>query len=342
MHKTNIHKKTMYTNYPTISYFRLLTIPFNLNLFMRNVTVAPILFLVFFLFEGPLSFSQQIDPPAFGNVSANDFTLPKSNLIDSSTRAVIMADVGDIHFVGNRFDWVSYVFHQKMRIKLLNKQAFDLATIKVRLRGSGQTADQIDSLQASTYTVENGRVKEVKLDLKDVYKDTLKANAIEARFTLPALSEGCIIEYSYKITSFRFYSLPFWNFQFYNHPCLYDRFEISMPTSMLGYLTILHGLDSFAENRIEKAKERYQMATVDAISNVLHHTWVMVNVPPFKTEPFVDHPYNYRDAIEFYVLQTYGGERVNGSTTWRAVNKELLENEIFGFRAISPEMTRIT
>jgi hypothetical protein len=304
---------------------------------MRNFALTPSLFVLFLLFNDTLSFSQQTNPPAFGNISPNDFNLPTSSLIDSTTHAVIMADVGDISFIGNKANWLSYVFHQKMRIKLLNKQAFDLATIKIRLHGSNKFADQLDSVQASTYTLEEGKVKEEKLDLKDVFKDTLKTNTIEARFALPALAEGCIIEYSYKITSYHFESLPFWDFQHYSYPCLYNKFETLIP-NMLGYLAIRHGQDSFVVNKMEKTKEYYKMASVDVRTEALKHTWVMVNIPPFKTEPFVDHPYNYLDAIEFYLLQTYNGRGITGNIKWSAVNNELLNSDEFG-KAITLENT---
>jgi len=276
------------------------------------------------------AFSQEAVPLTFGKVAAKDFTLSATNLIDSNTNAVVIADVGGINFIGNKDNnWVSYVFKQNMRIKILKRQALDLATVQVLLRGNGKYADRIDSLQASTYNLENGQVVETKLNLQDVYRDTLNRGTVAVKFSLPAVKEGSIIEYTYKTITHRFRHLPYWNFQHYYYPCLYNKYEVAIP-NMLGYLTLLHGRDSFAINKLEKTKERYVMSTVDVKAEVTKHTWVMKNIPPFKTEPFLKHPYNYMDAIEFYLLQTYNGDEVSGNTNWSAINKELLEDEDFG------------
>jgi len=95
---------------------------------MSKRSCAWILFL-FFFFHSAFSFSQEITPISYGKITPKDFTLPKSSLIDSSTRAVVLAAMGEIGFVGNQeSNWLSYVFHQKMRIMILKGQAYDLAT----------------------------------------------------------------------------------------------------------------------------------------------------------------------------------------------------------------------
>ena len=73
----------------------------------------------------------------FGKVSPADFELPASPIIDTNTDAVILADVGSVHFVGNKHNWFSYVYKRQTRIKIINKKSIeDLATQKVLLYGS--------------------------------------------------------------------------------------------------------------------------------------------------------------------------------------------------------------
>ncbi|HWK03835.1 MAG TPA: DUF3857 domain-containing protein [Puia sp.] len=276
------------------------------------------------------AFSQETSPVTFGQVSPKDFDLPKSNWVDSSTHAVIIADVGNTGFIGNKnSNWISYVFKKNTRIRILNKNAFDLATIRIILRGSSVLLDQLSDLHASTYNLENGKVTETKLNLNDLYRDTVNQSRVEARFTFPGLKEGCIIEYSYTITSFHYWSLPSWSFQHKAYPCLYSKYEVGIP-NLFGYLIIHHGQDSFNLNKVDTTKELYSMYSMNVTAVVKKHTWVIKNVPPFQAPTLLEDPYSYMDRIEFDLLQTYNGAEVTGTTNWSTTTNELLQSKEFG------------
>ncbi|MBS1669263.1 MAG: DUF3857 domain-containing protein [Bacteroidetes bacterium] len=275
-------------------------------------------------------FSQEKSPIIFGKLTMEDFNLPKSKLIDSNTNAVIIAEMGSVHFVGNKeSNWISYVFHKSSRIKIINKKAFELGDVRIMLNGIGKGQDRLDDLQASTFNIENGKIIETKLKHEDIFKDSLNRSHVEEKFNFPDLKEGCILEYSYTVTSFHYWALPYWTFQHREYPCLYSKLETAIP-QMLGYLTLVQGQDSFFENKSSKTKELFKMASVDVTAEVKEHTWVMKNLEPFKKEPFLKHPYNYIDKIEFHLLQTYNGDEVSGNTTWANTTKALLESREFG------------
>jgi len=275
-------------------------------------------------------------PITFGKVSPGDFTLPKSNVIDGNTSAAIIADVGNISFVGNKDNnWVSYVFKKNTRIKIINKKAFDLATITIQLSGIGKHKDRIDDLQASTYNLENAKVIETTLNLADVFRDSINKNHVEEKFSLPGIKEGCIIEYSYTITSYQYWNLPSWTFQHSQYPCLYSQYQTSIP-NMLGFLTVYHGADSFVVNKSETTKELYKMATVNVTAEIKKHKWAMKDIPPFNKELYLYNPYDYKDKIEFHLLQTYNGDDISGIINWSSATKELLSDNEFG-AAISVE-----
>ena len=116
------------------------------------------LLLLAFCIENKNAFSQNDSPVTFGKVTVSDFDLPKSKAIDSNSNAVIIANMGSVEFIGNKNNnWVSYVYTKRTRIKILNKKAFDLATIIIHLNGMGDYQDKIDDLHASTYNIENGK-----------------------------------------------------------------------------------------------------------------------------------------------------------------------------------------
>src|ERR1700685_700679 len=104
-------------------------------------------------------FAQDRSEKDLTQVSSADFSLPSTPIIDSNSNAVILADIGDIHFVGNENGWFSYVLHIHKRIKVLNKKAFaDLATVRIGLYRPGEDKEKLDKAVASTFNLENGQV----------------------------------------------------------------------------------------------------------------------------------------------------------------------------------------
>jgi len=274
--------------------------------------------------------AQEPSPITFGKVSAEDFVLPKSKWIDSGTHAVIIADIGNTSFIGNKnSNWLSYVFKKSTRIKILDKKAFDLATIRIVLRGTGNYLDHLSDLKASTYNQEDGKVIETKLNLSDLYRDTVSKNHVDAKFTFPGLKAGCIIEYSYTITSFHIDRLKPWSFQHLQYPCLYSKYETAIP-DILRYLIIRQGQDSFNLHKVYTTKELYAMYSVNVTDVVKKNTWVIKDIPPFHPPAFLDNPYKWMDRIEFDLLQTYNGREVTGNINWATTNQELLQSEEFG------------
>lgn len=281
--------------------------------------------------------AQDTTPVTFGKVSIADFNLPKSNIIDSNTNAVIIANSGSVEFVGNKKNnWVSYVYKKNTRIKILNKKAFDLATVIVHLRGAGEYQDKIEDLHASTYNVENGQVSETKLSDNDIYDQQVRKSLHDKRFTMPNLKEGSIIEYSYTITSLHFYNIPDWNFQYQQYPCLYSRFKISVP-DLLRFIMIRYGIDSFYSTKSDDSYSKLYMSTVNVGTNIHNHEWVMKDIPAFKYEDFINEPGKYLDKIEFNLAQVYNGEDLTSiPTNWQDASKDLLKEKSFG-RAINAD-----
>src|SRR5579872_4595375 len=189
-------------------------------------------------------------------VTARDFSLPASPVIDSNANAVILSDIGAVHFIGNKKSWYSYVYKRTTRIKILNKRAFDLATVKVFLYAPYDARDKIDNLSASIYNLENVLVTERKLDKKDVFEEKASVNFIEKKFTLPAVKEGSIIEYTYAITSEYDFNLPSWTFQSENYPCLWSEYSVNIPHDLY-YVFVRQGIHSFAVDKGSVGAESY-------------------------------------------------------------------------------------
>jgi hypothetical protein len=87
----------------------------------------------------------------FGSVSAKDFIIEKSPVIDSNTNAVILTNTGSTGFIGVENYWISYVYKKYVRIKIINEKALDIATVNIHLVGRDKDKDKLDDLKAEDY-----------------------------------------------------------------------------------------------------------------------------------------------------------------------------------------------
>lgn len=295
----------------------------------RIIKIALLLFSAIFIGNKVL-FAQDKLPIKFGSVSLTDFDLPKSNAIDSNSNAVIVADIGSTEFVGNKHNWYSYVFKKNIRIKILNKKAYDLATVKIRMYEEEDWIDKIEDFHASTYNVEDGKVVETRLNEKEIFTEKIRKYVNEKKFTMPNVKEGSILEYSYTITSFFYNDLPSWSFQNLNYPCLYSSFKISIP-QMLQYLILRQGVDSFYSSKSEQAYKNILMNDVNVSSVMYNRKWIMKDVPAFKNETYINYATDYLNKLEFVLAQTNNGRDVRSiATDWRAAEDKLLNIKRFG------------
>jgi len=283
----------------------------------------------------------------FGKVSPADFNLPSNPIIDSNTDAVILADVGSVHFVGNKHGWFSYVYKKQTRIKIINKKSIeDVATQKVVLYGSDKEegVETLSAVAATTYNLENGQVNATQLDKQDVYTSRIDKQLTEKKFTLPAVKEGSIIEYTYTITSDFDFNLPSWEFQSESYPCLWSEYQVKIPQT-LSYIFIRQGVHRYA---VDKGKEGYESFEVrekkelgGALSaqdesffvsaNTVEHQWAMKDIPALRSENYLTTPKNYIDKIDFQLSKrNTGQESFDHYNSWKKATEELLHREDFG------------
>jgi hypothetical protein len=81
---------------------------------------------------------------------------------------------------------------------------------------------------------------------------------------------------------------------------------------------------------MDMAKEIYDLAYVTIKATVKQHTWIMKDVPAFESEPFMEHPYLYRDMVEFQLLQVYNRSAAYGNIEWSTATRDLLGSQEFG------------
>src|SRR5215471_12755283 len=98
---------------------------------MRYTCCLLALFIVAF---HPIASGQDKLNIKFGKIAPEDFDLSKSNY-DTGAAAVIIADIGNTSFEGNRRGKESFtmVYKHFRRIKIIKRSAFDLATYVIQV-----------------------------------------------------------------------------------------------------------------------------------------------------------------------------------------------------------------
>lgn len=279
----------------------------------------------------------------FGKVTPADFNLPAKSIIDSNANAVILSDVGDVHFVGNKQGWFSYVYKRQTRIKILNKKAINLATQRlIGQKTADDRSETVDKVEAAAYNLENGQVVQTKLDSKDIFQTPLEKLVTETKFSVPGVKEGSIIEYTYTITSDFITDLPSWAFQWEHYPCLASEYHVEIPQT-LSYVLVRQGVHPYAVDKGSVGRGSYRVTnkiesgivTSDqnliVSANTVKHDWVMKDVPAFGSEPYLTTPRNYIDKLNFQLSSTNNGETsTDHYNSWASATETLLEREHFG------------
>src|ERR1700677_1775436 len=87
-------------------------------------------------------YAQDKIPIEFGHVTSKDFNISNFK-IDTTANGVIIADVGNSSFEENDDGSFTIIYKLQRRIKIINKNGFDLGTIEVPLYLKDNKTEQL-------------------------------------------------------------------------------------------------------------------------------------------------------------------------------------------------------
>jgi hypothetical protein len=285
-----------------------------------------------------IAFSQENPYVKFGKVTA-DALQKKIYSIDSSASAVVLSDIGDASIDGNSKGWFSVYSTRHKVVHILNKSAYDEATIEVPLYVDGTDEERLEELKAVTYNLEGGKVVETKLEKSNVFTEKVDKNHILKKFTLPNVKEGSIIEFQYKVASDFWSQVDPWVFQG-NLPTLWSEFVFSVP-EFFSYSFLSYGYLSPAVNE-KKTRPNVRFTVREARSagatenftfpaTVTDNRWVMKDVPELKPEKFTSTLKNHIAKLEFQLMsKNYPLQPQDYRGSWTKLTSTLMESDYFG------------
>lgn len=274
----------------------------------------------------------------FGKITP-DALQKKVYSLDSSAEAVVLSDIGEASIDGNSKGWFSVYTTRHKVVHILNKSAYDEATIEVPLYVDGSEEERLEDLKAITYNLEGGKVVETKFDKSNLFTEKQDKNHILKKFTLPNVKEGSIIEFQYKVSSDFWSQVDPWVFQS-NLPTLWSEFTFSVP-EFFSYSFLSYG---YLHPAINEKKERLDMPfvvrearTADATENyrfkakVVDNRWVMKDVPELKTEKYTSTLKNHIAKLEFQLVsRNYPLAPHDYRGSWTKLTQDLLGSDYFG------------
>jgi Domain of Unknown Function with PDB structure (DUF3857)/Transglutaminase-like superfamily len=226
---------------------------------------------------------------------------------DSSASAMILFDKGDAEMDVN----TGYSFKRHVRIKIFKKEAADKWATKAVY--FDKTDQFFAKFKASTYNLVDGKIAETKIGEDALFKGKYDKYMNQARFTLPQVNDGSIIEYTYTISSHELYGLPDWQFQ-YSLPVLWSEYITTIPT----YFTFRKDWQGFlfpAINEVKGSSDRM----------------VVINAPAFKPEPSMSSEENYVSRLSLILDKVWVPGQMERSyiKSWGSVANGVFEGDLF-------------
>jgi len=255
------------------------------------------------------------------NVEVSDYDLSATTYEkDTTANAFYIYEKGETEFQDSQDYGILTKYEAK--IKILNKEGYDNANIKITLSKSESNEQKIRDIVATTYYLEDGIKKQKKLLDSQIYTEENDTHDV-VNFTFPALKPGAVLVYSYKKQSPFVFNFQTWWFQ-EDIPKVYSEFNSKIPGNYKYNIKKIGELkldikDSDIEKRCFFTSQQADPA------DCLVTKYAMKNIPAFIEESYLTSSYNYISRIEYELqsLTQLDGYVRKYTKSWEDVDKEI-------------------
>ena len=246
---------------------------------------------------------------------------------DPEADALVLFDLGDSYFADTDLGF-RIIFKRTTRIKILKESGIKHAEISIPLYKDGSNVEFLRSIEAVSYTYENGVPSKTFLDKKDVFDEKISDNITVKKCAIPNVRKGAVIEIKYEIETPFLFNLPDWEFQS-DKPTLYSEYKVHI-IPFYEYVFIAQGLTTFDTYHSEKSEQKRWYGGV--WYNDQDYTFGMKNQPAFRDESFLTSKQDYIAKIDFQlaIIHRPTGANQEIITTWPKMVNELLQHDDFG------------
>lgn len=290
-----------------------------------------------FLFLLILTSGAQAQNFKFGKVSEEEI-LEKVHPLDNEVNAAILYRSVRTYYeyTSNSFTLVTNV-HE--RIKIYNKDGFDWATKEIKFYKNSSAQENVSELKGYTYNIVDGKLRDEKLKKEGIFEQDLSKYQKSVKFTMPAVTEGSVIEFEYSLRSPFVTSIDDIILQ-YSIPVNQLEVNVLIP-EFFGFkkhynprsplvLNIEQGNKSFSHTSTSTSREVQSSGVVSNSQNErkveynqINYTVSKANIPALKEEFFMDDIFNYAAFLKWELQYTkFPNSTIEDLTsTWEGVSK---------------------
>ena len=289
-----------------------------------------------------LGYVVQAQESKFGKVTYNDF-LETKNLLDKEAEAIVLLKDKKIEFKYIRGEGFYQFIDVHERILIRDRSGYDWATKEINLKINGKDKDVISGVKGYTFSLMNNAVVQTKMKNSAIFEEDQGRYLKRVKFTLPALTEGSIVDYKYTIKSPFLGNIDNIILQ-YKIPIKELKFELKIP-EYFGVKKYFNPRSSLRYNIAEDKKiKNIQFSGINnrgvnwggndrdqnySSSKVSYYDRVFsINkkeIPALKDEELVDYINNYRAYITWEIMhfKPPQGLSTNFSESWEDVARTI-------------------
>jgi hypothetical protein len=249
---------------------------------------------------------------------------------DTSAHAVVLNEYGSAKIDQMNDNLIKIIYEHHVKIKIFDSKGFTLGNVLIGLGNNDNDAESLEAVRGVTaWLDDDGSVKTTAFDPAKVYKEKVSKTFTEAKFAMPGIKNGCVIEYDY-ITSSPFLGhFPGWNFQ-WNIPKIHSLYDVRQP-GFWTYNVSLRGGLKFSKNISEVIPDCFSAR--GASSGCVHMVFGMDDIPAFISESDMTSPANFISSVNFQ-LEAYKnlttGAVTHYAQEWSDVDRDFDRSETFG------------
>lgn len=264
----------------------------------------------------------------FGVSKSSEYEYDK-NKLDSNANAVVLKEFGRAAVqINDNTNGSEIFFEYHVRIKIYNKEGFKHANIVIPSYKDENKSETVKITRAVTYNLVNNSFQETNLDKKSIFVENQSKYTMLTKFTLPNITEGSIIEYTYTLESPNLFNFKNWDFQD-EIPKVHSEYQVNIP-AVYNYNVTLRGPYKLSDQKSELYNDCLHIngSAIDC-SKI---TYIMKDIPAFVKEEYMTAASNFRSAVYFELsdIQLLNGSRQSYTKTWKDVDYDLTTSKNLG------------
>ena len=267
----------------------------------------------------------------YGSVSSEEMDMKKYDK-DTSAHAVVLQEFGKAGIDVGNDDKIVVFYDYHVKIKIFDAKGIDKGTVKIPVYNNNdndayETVSEIEGV--TFYKDDNGLAQKTELEHKKIYPVKENKHWANYNFALPALRNGCVIEYKYRLTSPYWDDMPTWHFQD-DIPKIYSEYEVHIP-AFWTFNASLKGNLKLTKNSATIDQKCFSSGGANCDCSLL--VYGIKNIPAFIEEDYMTSSKNFISAINFELVEwtnPYTGAKTKDTKDWKDIDYQLKDDGNFG------------